>query len=46
MAWRLEFDYGLFTDLWASVDNTPADPKAPKSNSLVKQIVLATGHSH
>lgn len=46
MAWRLEFHYGLFTDLWASVDNTPADPKAAKPNSLVKHIVLATGHSH
>ena len=25
-AWRLEVDYDLFTDLWASVDKIPADP--------------------
>lgn len=46
MAWRLEVDYGLFTDLWASVDKIPADPKVSKSNGLVKHVVSATGHSY
>lgn len=46
MAWRPEVDYGLFTDLWASVDKIPADPKVSKSNGLVKHVVSATGHSY
>lgn len=45
-AWRLEVDYDLFTDLWASVDKIPADPKVSKPNSLVKHVVSATGHSY
>lgn len=46
MAWRLEGDCGLLTDLWASVDKIPADPKVSKSNGLVKHVVSATGHSY
>lgn len=40
---RLEFDSGLFGDLWESVDKIPTDPKAPKLKlNLVKHLVLAT----
>lgn len=39
MAWNLELDCDLFTDLGASVDKIPTDPKAAKLNS-------ATGHSY
>lgn len=39
MAWNLELDCDLFTDLGASVDKIPTDPKAAKLHS-------ATGHSY
>lgn len=42
-AWRLEFDSGLLSDLWESVDKIPTDPRAPKLKlNLVKHLVLAT----
>lgn len=42
MVWRLEFVYGLVTDIWESVDKIPTDSKATRLKfSLVKCVHIS-----